>query len=86
MQYGAIDTRNLETDLNTTNHNDIGIKTYRKDVKPDGIHDTTPTTVDKLGVPLTTLNDRRTRETPTCGVENWLHLQRIFEELYIVIK
>ena len=82
MQYGAVDTRNLATDLTRPNYNDIGIKTYRGNVKPDGIHDTTPTTVNKIGVPLTTFNDRLTGETPKGDGNNWLYLQGIFEELY----
>ena len=82
MQYGAFDMRNLATDLTRPKYNDIGIKTYRENVKPDGIHDATPTTVNKIEIPLTNFNDRLTGKTPKSDENNWLYLQGIFKELY----
>ena len=82
MQYGAVDTRNLATDLTRTHHNDIGIKTYREDVKPEGSHDANPTTVNKIGTPPADFKQRLTGMTPKCDSNNWLYLQGILEELY----
>ena len=82
MQYGAFDTRKLATDLTRPKYNDIGIKAYRENVKPDGIHDATPTTVNKIEIPLTNFNDRLTGKTPKSDENNWLYLQGIFKELY----
>ena len=86
MQYGAVDTRNLATDLTKTNHNDIGVKTYREDVKPERSDDANPTTVNKIETPPVDFKQRLTGMTPKCDSSNWLYLQGILEELYSDIE
>jgi hypothetical protein len=82
MQYGAVDTENLEPDHSTTNHKDMGIKTYRNDVKPDGIHRCIPSTVDKFKTTKSSFERRRIRQTNARGVTDKLNLDKIFNHLY----
>ena len=82
MQYGAVDTENLEPDHSTTNHNDIGIKTYRNDVRPDGTHKRTPSTAEEFKATKSNFERRRIRQTNARGVMDKLNLEVIFNHLY----
>ena len=86
MQYGAVDTENLEPDHSTTNHNDIGIKTYRNDVRPDGTHKRTPSTAEEFKATKSNFERRRIRQTNARGVMDKLNLEVIFNHLYGGVK